>query len=437
MDLTNGTREELIAIIAAQQELIAQLQAKVRELEARLGKGGPKGMPGLKPASAKRSKPKKTRKARQKGFSRVRSKPTAQVTHVVDSCPTCHTHLSGGSVKRRREVIEIPIQPVQVIEHVFVERTCPLCQECLVPRDVLGDVVVGAQRLGHNVTSLIATLREEGRWPIRMIQWYLETIHQLHLSVGAIVEVVKRVAEAGRATVREIRERIRASEVVMADETGWREDGTNGYVWTFSTKQERYFLRRGRGKVVVEEVLGDTFRGVLVSDFYAAYNQYEGVHQRCWAHLLRDVHELKEMYPEDKGLHEWAEGIHQVYQQATEYESSDERERLRAQQHFEATIMERCRPYLKDKEAVQRRLSQRIQRFLPELFVFVANPLVPADNNEAERSLRPLVTCRKISGGTRSSKGSDTKIILASLFGTWRVRGFNPFVACRGLVSST
>jgi hypothetical protein len=269
-----------------------------------------------------------------------------------------------------------------------------------------------------------------------MIQWYLETIHQLHLSAGAIVEVVKRVAEAGRATVQGVRERIRGSEVVMADETGWREDGTNGYVWTFSTERERYFLRRGRGKLVVDEVLGARFSGVLVSDFYAAYNHYEGMHQRCWAHLLRDVHELTEMYPEDKRLHEWAEDIHEVYRQATVFESPDERARLRAQQHFEAMLLERCRPYLKDQEAAQRKLSQRIQKHLPELFVFVANPLVPADNNGAERSLRPLVTSRKISGGTRSPKGSEAKMLLASLFGTWRARGVNPFFACRELISS-
>ena len=65
----------------------------------------------------------------------------------------------------------------------------------------------------------------------------------------------------------EIRDRIRASPVVHADETGWPEDGVNGYVWTFSTPTERYFLRRGRNKEVVDEALGDSFDGVLVSDF--------------------------------------------------------------------------------------------------------------------------------------------------------------------------
>ena len=63
--------------------------------------------------------------------------------------------------------------------------------------------------------------------------------------------------------------------MVHVDETGWRENGVNGYVWTFSTPTERYFLRRGKGKEVVDEALGEFFSGVLVSDFYAAYHRYD------------------------------------------------------------------------------------------------------------------------------------------------------------------
>ena len=128
-------------------------------------------------------------------------------------------------------------------------------------------------------------------------QWYLDTVHGLRLSLGAIVDATPRVARKAQAELTGILERIRGSPVVHADETGWREDGHNGYVWTFSTPTERYFLRRGRGQAVVDEVLGDQFAGVLVSDFYAAYHHYDGPKQRCWAHLLRDIHDLRALYP--------------------------------------------------------------------------------------------------------------------------------------------
>lgn len=93
-------------------------------------------------------------------------------------------------------------------------------------------------------------------------------------------------------------------------------------------------------------------------------------------------------------------------------------------------------PFLDDPLAVQGKLCRRIERFIKELFVFVAEPDVPPDNNGAERSLRPLVTGRKISAGTRSEQGTGANMTLASLFGTWRARGLNPFMTCRQMLTS-
>jgi transposase len=72
---------------------------------------------------------------------------------------------------------------------------------------------------------------------------------------------------------------------------------------------------------------------------------------------------------------------------------------------------------------------------LPELFVFVARPEVPSDNNLAERSVRPLVIARKISGGSRTPPGSHTRMALFSCFGTWAAQGLNPFLQCLALLS--
>ena len=61
---------------------------------------------------------------------------------------------------------------------------------------------------------------------------------------------------------------------------------------------------------------------------------------------------------------------------------------------------------------------------------------MPPTNNAAERSLRHLVTSRKISGGTRSAAGTATKMTLATLFGTWRLQGLNPLAECRALLAN-
>ena len=83
--------------------------------------------------------------------------------------------------------------------------------------------------------------------------------------------LVRGVARLGQEEYNRLQQEIRASPVVYGDETGWREAGRNGYLWSFSNPEVRYFLRRGsRGSKVVAEVLGDEFDGVLVSDFWSA-----------------------------------------------------------------------------------------------------------------------------------------------------------------------
>ena len=115
-------------------------------------------------------------------------------------------------------------------------------------------------------------LREECRLPYGVIQRYLKWRYRLCLSVGELVALVRGVARLGQEEYNRLQQEIRASPVVYGDETGWREAGRNGYLWSFSNPEVRYFLRRGsRGSKVVAEVLGDEFDGVLVSGFYGAY----------------------------------------------------------------------------------------------------------------------------------------------------------------------
>lgn len=209
--------------------------------------GRPQGMPGLKPASGKARPVPPPRKHREQQFVRRRMEPTQRVIHAVDACPRCRFPLSGGSVKRTREVIAAPLVPAMVTEHVYRERRCPRCRTRHTPSVDLGAVVVGKQRFGVGVVGLIATLRAEARLPVATIQWYLHTVHALAVSVGAIVGATWQVAVAGTATAAEMREAIRGSPVAHRDETGWREDGVNGYVWVCATPSVASFARGGDG----------------------------------------------------------------------------------------------------------------------------------------------------------------------------------------------
>jgi len=453
--LLTADRAELLQIIALQEQTIIELQAEVLSLRAELTKqqaqSGDSGSLAARsvPAFVKPNRPQRPadqpRKKRAKGFARRRSVATRRVEHAVDQCPACGCTMRGGSVKRTRQVLHIPLVPLEVVEHVFIERRCPQCGKRHVPkpREVLKDVL-GKHRLSVSTMAMVSVLREVGRLPVKTICWYLQTFHHLTLSVGEVVEVLHAVARQAQGSVDKIAEELQSSPVVHGDETTWREEGQNGYFWVFNTPTRRYFLHRfSRSGEIVNEVLGAAFDGTLVTDFYAGYNRMQGQHQRCWAHLLSAIHELKGKWPDAPPVQTWASEVHALYQRAKDYCATHQeappigsggKERVAAQHRYEQELLALAEPYL-ETDCPQQVLCKRIEHFLPELFTFVADPRVPSDNNEAERAIRPLAVSRKISGGTRSERGTQTKGTLATLFGTWLVQNLNPFTACCQLLT--
>ncbi len=453
MDVLLLSYADLVALVGQQQALIAELQAtvaaqaatvqrlerRVRELEG--GAGPPRGLPGHKPeqpvALARRPRRKRT-----VNRARPRSEPTARVEHAVTHCPDCGIALAGGAVKRTREVLEVVPTPATITAHVYLERCCPGCGKRWTPAVALDGQVLGQSRLGVGLVSLIATLRSAWRLPVRSIQQALSSLHGLDLSTGAIHGALEQVACAGQRQVDATLAAIRASPVVHADETGWRENGHNRYLWTFSTPTQAYYVLGSRAKGMVDAVLGPDFSGVLVSDFYAAYDHYDGLQQKCWVHLLRDVHALERQHPADERLGAWAEAVHRIYTDAVAEAAAltgrgaGEDERRARRWASEQRLWALCAPFAKDETAPQAVLCRRIDKYRHALFTFVREAGVPAHNNAAERSVRHEVISRKISGGTRSPHGTQVRTTLATLFGTWRLQGLEPYAACRALLAS-
>jgi len=449
IDFEQASREELIEFI---KELLVRLQAlevRSQELEAeneRLRSGGEKK--GPPPPWVKPNRPltgeKQKRKKRNRGYGRKREEPTKVIEHAIEACPQCHVPLCGGREVSRRQVIDLPPVKVEVVDHVVVERLCPQCEKQWRPQVELSSEVVGEQRFGIGLQTEVAVLRERMRLPFRSIKDYLKLRYGLDVSVGELVNLAHGVAQRGRAAYLSLEAQIKESAVIYGDETGWRENGRNGYLWSFSTPLSRYYLfRPTRAASVVREVIGEEFEGVLVSDFYAAYNIHEGRHQRCWVHLLRDIHELKEEHATNAEVVEWSQAVRAVYDKAKAYAGPsagltevEQHAKRVAQQHvFEQELMKVCAPYLKTQQPMSV-LCRRVERFLPEMFMFVADPRVAPDNNAAERSLRGPVVSRKISGGTRSRQGSETKSVLTSLFGTWQLSGLDVYQACRHILAA-
>jgi hypothetical protein len=429
--------QELKQQLAQVLEQLAAAQQRIAELEQQHSDPPPFVKPNRPTSSA--PKPKRKKRAAQHNHGRRRLTPTKSVEHALERCPNCQYRLQGHSLDYSREVIELPEpQPVEVIEHRVIKRFCPHCRRWHSPKLDLRGQVLGQGRIGVRIATLIAYFRTSLRLPVRRIQAYLRTIHQLVLSAGELVELLHHVRRSLQGGIDRLKTQARASPILHGDETTWRENGQNGYIWAFSTPSDdaiRYYeYDHSRGQAVLKRILGGKFAGHLVSDFYCGYNEYAGKHQRCWTHLLRALHELKDEERQDSDVQTWAQAVRACYDDAQAWLAAHPQARLEARAAQYVVLTGRTHAlglmYAKVSKHPCCALAKRLLRHEDELFQFVLIDGLSADNNLAERSIRPLVVIRKISGGSRSTEGTKTRMGLASLFETWQARTLNPFVEC-------
>jgi transposase len=442
VELLRAENIDLRGRVTELEQRLAAALARIAELEQQ--RQDPP--PFVKPNRSKAAEPKRPRKKRAPHHNRGRrcEPPTRTQSHALERCPECNYRLHGHSLDYRRQVIELPAPaPLEIIEHQVIKRFCPHCRRWRSPKLDLSGQVLGQGRIGVRIASLIAFLSQTLRLPIRHIQAYLQTIHQMHVSAGEIVELRHQVRRTHQPTVEALKQQARASPILHADETSWRENGQNGYIWAFSTPGEdavRYYAYdHSRGQAVVKRLLGGQFAGHLVSDFYCGYNVYAGKHQRCWVHLLRDLHALKEEQADAVDVVQWAQDVRALYDTAQRWLRSQAQPSQAAREQLYVSLVGQAHSsglaYARSKHHPCQALAKRLLRHEDELFQFVLVDGLSADNNLAERSIRPLVVIRKISGGSRSEEGTKTRMALTSLFETWQARGLNPFDECLTLLS--
>lgn len=444
----NATLRQQVEVLSAQ---VAAAVQRIADLEAQ--KTPPPHFVKANVAARAEPRPPRRKRAAEQNHARRREEPTVVVEHAITTCPACGSRLGGVQVGRRRQVVELPPPPAVVVtEHRVQRGWCSACgcwREA--PLDLRGQAhqAFGQGRLGVGIASLVAHLRTALRLPIRSIQRYLVDLHGLRVSVGEIVGVLHRVAQQGVPAVQAIRDVARSRAVVHADETGWRESGHNGYAWLLATPEgERYVeFHHSRAGAVANALVGEDFHGVLVTDFYGGYNDTPGgQHQRCWVHLLRDLRTLAEAHADGTSLtavevRVWTAAVRGVWRQVRAAVRRDPplaaEQRRSLAQRLQRTLHALGDQFVTALGHPCRALAWRLWHFGPELLTCVAQSGVPPDNNAAEQAVRPLVVGRKISGGTRSPRGSDTRMALYSLAATWTAQGRNPLAEFRHLLHSS
>ena len=414
-----------LAILAAVKR-IAELKAKV-EGPAKVDPSTPSGQRAIytkPPASQRKGKP-----GAKPGHAGVRRpKPTRidqRQEHRAEVCPDC-----GGQLQRcarlRTRTIEDLLEDLRTVvtEHTIHRDYCPGCKKHVEP--AVPDALPNAA-IGHRAVALSSWLHYGVGVSLSQVQELLGGQFQTHLSAGGLVAAWQRMAEIFTPWYQEIAQQARSSAHLHADETGWRVNGVTWWLWCFANRHCCYYLiDPSRGSPALEKFFAQAFDGVLITDFWAAYNAFATERQCCLVHLLRELEkvDLENHSPAWQGFAKTLRRLVHDGIRLRKREDFTPEKYVSRIRRIDARLMELARGTYADADA--KRLADRLLGHCDELFTFLDSPDVPFDNNLAERMIRPAVILRKISLANRSEKGAAVQAGLMSVYRTLKLRGCDP-----------
>jgi transposase len=421
-------RKRIAELEKENSKLKRDLEAKTAPPESSGSLSTPSAM---QPVYTKPSGSKRRRKpGRKKGHPGACRPAPAHIDRVVEhkltECPTCHNPLGKPCGKHSQIVEDIPPVKPEVTEHVIYEYKCSPCQAKV---EAAMTAALPNATLGLRLTLLSAFLHYALGMTTRNICTWLRTFCQFQVTPGGLVLNWQRLAELLIPVYDELAKAARLSAVLNADESGWRIAGRTAWIWCFTSKTLAYYvLTPSRAGPVVKKVLGSFFKGILVTDFFGAYNRIKAfAKQKCVVHLLREVKQVS-LRNASKEWKLFARRLKRLMHEALKLVIDRDKlgeptyERRVANLHIRLADIFGASYRNKDCE----RLAKRLAKHNEELFVFLLHRDVPADNNHAERQMRFAVVMRKNSYGNRSKRGAQAQASLMSIFRTCQLRGVDP-----------
>jgi hypothetical protein len=309
-------------------------------------------------------------------------------------------------VEKYQEDIDLAPRNKLIRHYTITRHWCGHCQEYVRP---VNTPAQNLRRFGPNVVGYILYARYRLRLPLLKIQESLCDLHDFEMSVGEIQNQLSETSASFGGQYDLICELIRSAKVVYADESGWRMDGDNWYIWAFVDKESgaiRYELVDTRGGATARDALGGKEDQVIVSDGYSVYNSTDSANQQCWVHLLRVA--------KSKSMVVYGQLCKLYTQLLTELEKPVEQRDKQKLDDQLTTIQTKAYK----TEPLAREVQDRITRHHAQLLVCLDHENVLPENNTAERAIRTQVILRKIFGGNRSPTGAKTHAVNTSVITT-------------------
>lgn len=429
--------------IARLRREIEDLKSEIKSLREKLGE-----VEQQQHRQAHRFRRNKTKNIRKKPGRRKghvpanRPTPTPeQVDRVVHvpcaDCPECNVPLVDPHNVVQFQTDLPPITPI-VTQFNIETGFCPCCRQVQRgrhPEQISNAIGAAGNTLGPNILTMAAELKHRLGVPYRKITDFFKTYYDFHICPATLIQAEKRLTTLAKPSYDLLIDALRRADVVHADETGWRIERVNAWLWVFSSENVTvYTIRTSRGSDVPEDILGKNFSGTLVVDGFGAYTVLGYNKGQCNSHLLRRSKDLLDIVPSYEV--EKIEQLIVLVQEAIDLAARRDKLTVIGYDRRVQQIENRFDEWLED--TIERlcegepdcplspelnRLDNHLRKHRNEWFRFLYDPAVPPTNNHAERMLRPAVITRKVGGCNKTLFGTLVHSILSSLMVTCKRQG--------------
>ena len=428
----DATPESVKAVVTVLSERLAYIEEQLNQNSQNSSR--PPSSDGF--SKADKSKAQKKKKPKKKPSSSG-SSPKALQLYPIESCSEVHFHvpeicqhcgeeLSGKDEQPyRHQIVEIPPLSAYVIEHQLHQLDCACCGRKTRAR--LPEAVPSTG-YGDRLAAIVAWLSGEHHQSYRMVKSLLATLFGVELSRGSINRLRNQVSEAIAVPVEQAQQYVQAQAFVHSDETGFSQgngDGLNpnrtkGWLWVLATPLVKVFsVVLSRSQATAKALIGESFKGIVISDRYSAYNWLKVRNRQvCWAHLKRDLTAMAERTGVSKDIGEgllrresrlfrWWHRVRDGTMSREQFVAAVERLRLGFKSSLEAAAALSIGKNEKSPLAKTVRTARKLLKVEAALWTFVYVQGIEPTNNTAEQALRTAVIWRRTSFGSQSQGGSE------------------------------
>lgn len=343
-----------------------------------------------------------------------------------EKCPECGSKTVGDRSllpfhKRSKVMIDLKFTASGVkrwlIRYSSRRYQCQRCQATFFSDDYRA----ARPRLGPNLSAWTIYHHIALRESYEDVTQCLNELFGFSFPSTVVHKIKSRLTAQYQATYERLKEKLRRGSLVHADETKAKIKPHDGYVWAFTNLEEVVYVYTPTRDGDILETMLEGFAGVLVSDFYSAYDGVKCPQQKCLIHLMRDINDDLFHNPFDEELKQVAQKLVGVLKPIIDTVDRYGLKHYHLHKHKEP--VERYNRYLTEQafsSELARHYQKRMLKYRDKLFTFLDHDGVPWNNNNAEVAIKRFASRRRIMGACFTEKGIQDYLVFLSIYQTCR-----------------